>query len=111
MGGLQCARTSHRDETRDHLRARAYGDRALVVLVSVTSHQGRRESRLQGEAAQVLASLRERARDVPILNQRDAGTGEPDETETLLSGSGRGGEKRLGNETSLAAYFIALGLK
>jgi hypothetical protein len=48
---------------------------------------------------------------VPILNQRNAGTGEPDETETLLSGSGRGGEKRLGNETSLAAYFIALGLE
>ncbi len=28
----------------------------------------------------------------------------------VLSGSGKGGEKRLGNETSLAAYFIALGL-
>jgi hypothetical protein len=26
----------------------------------------------------------------------------------VLSGSGKGGEKRLGNETSLAAYFIAL---
>jgi hypothetical protein len=25
-----------------------------------------------------------------------------------VSGSGKGGEKRLGNETSLAAYFIAL---
>jgi hypothetical protein len=28
----------------------------------------------------------------------------------VLSGSGRGGEKRLGNETSLAAYFIGWGL-
>jgi hypothetical protein len=28
----------------------------------------------------------------------------------VLSGSGKGGEKRLGNETSLAAYFIALPL-
>jgi hypothetical protein len=26
----------------------------------------------------------------------------------VLSGSGKGGEKRLGNETSLAVYFIAL---
>jgi len=27
----------------------------------------------------------------------------------VLSGSGKGGEKRLGNETSLAAYVIVLG--
>jgi hypothetical protein len=27
----------------------------------------------------------------------------------VLSGSGKGGEKRLGNETSLAAYFIVMG--
>ncbi len=73
--------TYHLDETRDHLRARAYGDRALIVLVRVTTHQGRRESRLQGEAAQVEAFSRERARDVRNLNRRNASTGEPDDTE------------------------------
>ena len=49
------ARTSHRDETRDHLRARAYGDRALVVLAGVTTCQGAWESHAQGKAAQVEA--------------------------------------------------------
>jgi hypothetical protein len=53
MGNLQRARTYQVDGTRDHLRAQAYGDRALIVLVRVTPHQGRREGRLQGEAAQV----------------------------------------------------------
>ena len=42
------------------------------------------------------------------LNWPNATTGEPDDTERVLSGSGRGGEKRPGNGTSLAAYFIAL---
>ena len=51
------ARTSHHDETRDHLRARAYGDRALVVLVGVMPYQGVWESHTQGEAAQVVAFL------------------------------------------------------
>ncbi len=64
------ARTSHRDETRDHLRVRAYGDRALIVLVSVTPHQGRREGRLQGEAAQVVTCLWGRARDVRYSEPR-----------------------------------------
>jgi hypothetical protein len=45
---------------------------------------------------------------VRSLNWRDAATGKPGDTETVLSGLGRGGEKRLSNETSLAAYFIAL---
>jgi hypothetical protein len=53
MGNLRHARTYQVDGTRDHLRAQAYGDRALIVLVRVMSHQGRREGRLQGEAAQV----------------------------------------------------------
>jgi hypothetical protein len=68
------------------------------------------ESHIQGEAAQVEAYSRERARDVRILNWRDAATGKPDDTETVLSGLGRGGEKRPGNGTSLAAYFIAIPL-
>jgi hypothetical protein len=29
--------TYHLDETRDHLPARAYGDRALIVLAGVTT--------------------------------------------------------------------------
>ena len=82
--------TYHRDETQDHLRARAYGDRALIVLVRVTPHQGRRESRLQGEAVQVGAFSWGRARDMRSLNRRSASTGEPDDTETVLSGLGRG---------------------
>ncbi|HLZ58755.1 MAG TPA: hypothetical protein VKR06_17585 [Ktedonosporobacter sp.] len=101
------ARTYHLDETRDHLRARAYGDRALVVLVGVTPHQGVWESHMQEEAAQGEAFTRERARDVRNLNRPNVATGEPDDTERVLSGSGRGGEKRPSNGTSLAAYFIA----
>jgi hypothetical protein len=31
-----------------------YGDGGLVVVVGVTPHQGRRESRLQGEGGQVI---------------------------------------------------------
>jgi len=58
------ALTYHLDETWDHLRARAYGDRALILLVRVTPHQGRREGRLQGKAAQVVTCLWGRARDV-----------------------------------------------
>ena len=41
--------------TRDHLRARAYGDRALILLVRVTPNPGVWESHMQGEAAQVEA--------------------------------------------------------
>ena len=52
MGNLRRARTYQVDGTRNHLRMQTYGDRALIVLVRVMSHQGRREGRLQGEAAQ-----------------------------------------------------------
>jgi hypothetical protein len=91
VGGLRCARTYHLDETRDHLRARAYGDRALVVLVGVTPHQGVWESHMQGEAAQVEAFSRERARDVRNLNWGNVATGEPDDTESgpVRFGKGR----------------------
>ena len=101
------ARTSHRDGTWDCLRVRAYGNRALVVLVRRTSHQGRREGRLQGEAAQGYGSAKGRARDVHFLNWRTTGSGEPHDAETVPCGSGRGGGKRPGNGTSPAAYFIA----
>ena len=88
---------------------RAYGNRALVVLVRVTSYRGRREGRLQGEAAQGYGSARGRARDVHGLNWRITDSGEPHDAETVLCGSGRGGGKRPGNGTSLAAYFILRG--
>src|SRR5579859_615685 len=101
------ARTYHLDETRDHLPARAYGDRALIVLVGVTPHQGVWESHTQGEAAQVETFSRERARDVRNLSRRNVATGKPDDTETVLSGLGRGRWKRASDGTSPAAYFIA----
>jgi hypothetical protein len=47
--------TYHLDETRDHLPARAYGDRALIVLAGVTPCQGAWEGHAQGKAAQVRA--------------------------------------------------------
>jgi hypothetical protein len=103
------ARTYHYDGTWDCLKVRAYGNRVLVLLVRVTSHQGRREVRLQGEAAQEYGNAGGRARDVHILNWRITDSGEPRDAETVLRGSGRGGEKRSGNGTSLAAYFMPRG--
>jgi len=49
-----------------------------------------------------------RARDVRSLNREHAATGEPQDTETVLCGSGRGRWKRASNGTSPAAYFLAL---
>jgi hypothetical protein len=60
----------------------------------VTPHQGRREGRLQGEAAQEDSISGGSARDVHLLNWRNAASGEPHDAETVLCGSGRGGEKR-----------------
>ena len=107
MGALRRARTSYRDETRVCLRARAYGNRALGVLVRVTPHQGAWEGHAQGEAAQGDRMARGSARDVRMLNQRNPASGEPRDTETVPRGSGRGGGKRPGDGTSPAAYFIA----
>jgi len=101
------ADTYHHDETRDGLTARAYGYRALGVLVRVTPHRGAWEGHVQGEAAQGEGFVRERARDVRILNQDKPASGEPRDTETVLRGSGRGGGKRPGSGTSPAAYFIS----
>lgn len=94
MSALHRARTSHRDETRDCLKVRAYGNRAPVVLVRVTPHQGRREGRLQRETAQEYGIAGGSARDVHRLNWRNTGSGEPHDAETVPCGSGRGGEKR-----------------
>jgi hypothetical protein len=73
---------------------RTYGNRALVLLVRVTSHQGAWEGHVQGEAAQEYDIAGGRARDVHILNWRNIGSGEPHDAETVPCGSGRGGEKR-----------------
>jgi hypothetical protein len=102
------ADTYHHDETRDCLKARANGNRALVVLVRVTPHRGAWEGHVQGEAAQGEGLVRERARDVRILNQDKPASGEPRDAETVLRGSGRGGRKRPGSGTSPAAYFILM---
>jgi hypothetical protein len=60
-----------------------YGRKPMVaLLVRVTPHQGRREGRLQGEAAQVWIFFSGRARDVPILNLWNISAGEPHDTET-----------------------------
>ena len=107
------ARTYHLDETRDHLRARAYGDRALVVLVGVTPHQGVWESHMQEEAAQGEAFTRERARDVRNLNRPNVATGEPDDTERVLSGVRRearcgipaGSRRNRGEVSGLLVYL------
>ena len=57
--------------------------------------QGRREGRLQGEAAQGYALAGGSARDVHLLNWRKRDSGEPRDAETVLRGSGKGGGKRL----------------
>jgi len=98
VGALRRARTSHRDETRDCLRVRTYGNRALVLLVRVASHQGAWEGHVQGEAAQEYGIPGGRARDVRILNWRNISSGEPHDAETVPCGSGRGGEKRLARD-------------
>jgi hypothetical protein len=98
------ARTSPRDGTWDCLWVRAYGNRALGVLVRITSHQGRREGRLQGEAAQGYALAGGSARDVHLLNWRKAAAGEPRELETLMRGSERDGGKR--SERNLARRLL-----
>ena len=71
--------------------ARASGDRALGVLVGVTPLKASVGKPHTRETAQVVASLRERARDVLSLNRQHASTGEPDDTESgpVRFGKGR----------------------
>jgi hypothetical protein len=63
VGGLRHARYVRRRRTRDR-RSRVgrepYGDGVPIVVVGVTSHQGDRESRSQGEGAQVIVTSSER---------------------------------------------------
>ena len=54
MGRLRHARTYDEDERGIACGARAQGDGVPTVVVGVTTHQGGRESRLQGEGAQVM---------------------------------------------------------
>ena len=53
MGYLRHARTYDRSQTRDRLRARAYGDGATIVVVGVTPHHGDGNTASQGEGWQV----------------------------------------------------------
>ena len=53
MGRLRHARTYDEDERGIACGARAQGDGVPTVVVGVTTHQGGRESRLQGKGAQV----------------------------------------------------------
>ncbi len=57
MGRLRHARTYDEDERGIACGARAQGDGGPIVVVGVTTHQGGRESRLQGEGAQVIGYL------------------------------------------------------
>jgi hypothetical protein len=98
------ASTSHRDETRDRLRARAYGDGGLVVVVGVMPHRGAWESHAQGEAVQADGCAGGSARDVRMLNWRMAVAGEPCDAETVTHGSERDGGKRASDGTSPAVY-------
>jgi hypothetical protein len=68
------------------------------------SHQGAWESHVQGEAVQVDGLSKGSARDVRLLNWRDAATGEPCDAETVTHGSERDGGKRTSNGTSPAVY-------
>ena len=55
MGGLSHARHVRRRRTAGSPTGREpYGDGVPIVVVGVTSHQGDRESRSQGEGAQVI---------------------------------------------------------
>jgi hypothetical protein len=53
VGYLRHARTYDRSQTRDRLRARAYGDGATIVVVGVTPHHGDGNTASQGEGWQV----------------------------------------------------------
>jgi hypothetical protein len=55
VGGLRRARNVQRRRTTGSPTGRApQGDGVPIVVVGVTSHQGDRESRSQGEGAQVI---------------------------------------------------------
>jgi len=55
MGGLRHARYVRRRRTAGSPTGREpHGDGVPIVVVGVTSHQGGRESRPQGEGAQVI---------------------------------------------------------
>ena len=94
------------------------GHRVLIVVVGVTPHQGVRESRAQGEGAQVPAAGRKggvrdaRWPDLPVCHpQESVGIRywRAVCSETGMHRSGRGRRKRAGqSRTSPAAYSIFL---
>ena len=91
-----------------------YGHGVVVVVVGVTSHRGERESRLQGEARQVIGcqdrevrEMRNAVADLNIIRAfvSKSVTGEPRDTETVMRGSEGGGWKSACEGNSLAAYL------
>jgi hypothetical protein len=48
----------------------SYGDGVLIVVVGVTPHQGKRESRLQGEVEQVI-KMKQKSRGTRDANSRN----------------------------------------
>ena len=83
---------------------RTYGNGGPIVVVGVMPHQGTWEGHVQGEAVQADCLPGGRARDVRILNWREAAAGEPCDAETVMHGSERDGGKRASDGTSPAVY-------
>jgi hypothetical protein len=54
VGGLSRATRMTRTNVGSPKGRESYGDAGPVVVVGVTPHRGRRESRLQGEGGQVI---------------------------------------------------------
>jgi hypothetical protein len=69
-------------------------------------HQGAWENHVQGEAVQVEDIPGGRARDVRILNWRDAAIGEPCDAETVTHGSERGGGKRAARHLARRLLYL-----
>ena len=81
---------------RDHLkRLWTHGDRAFVLLVEIMTHQGARESRVQGEGKQGNGTLKGQGRGMRIYPNRVVAVNwRAGYLETRQSGSGKGRWKR-----------------
>jgi hypothetical protein len=87
-----------------------------ILLVGVTSHQGARESRVQGEVAQVAGELgavryarcgTPKPHGLSVERCSEKATGELIDTETVTISSGRGRWKSTREGNSLAVYSTA----
>jgi hypothetical protein len=73
---LRRARTSHGDEARDRLLARAYGDGGLVVVVGVILHRAREKATHKAKQSMWTAIQGEAQGMCEKLNRRTVATGE-----------------------------------